>query len=96
MPKSLPAWATKLIGAVLLVAAYLAHATGVIPATLEWHRVNILGALNELVLAAGMIGLSGPALWPKLAALLGNPSAGVVNDAARAVGAPIPTAKGTP
>ena len=71
--KTLPKWATRLVAAILLAADYTAHHVGLIPAGLTWHGVNILGALNSVVLAAGMIGLSGPALWPQLAAFLGNP-----------------------
>lgn len=74
-PKQLPQWATRLLAVILLVADYLAHAKGLIPATLVWHRIHVLGALNSIVLAGAAIGLNGPALWPQLAALLGNPGA---------------------
>ncbi len=90
--KQMPAWLTRLLALVLFAATYVVHKEGFIPPTLEWFHVNVLGALNTIVLALGSIGLSGPALWPQLAALLGNPSAGKINDAAKAVGAPVPTA----
>lgn len=72
-PKQLPKWATRVLAVVLLAADYLAHAKGLIPATLVWHRIHVLGALNSIVLAGAAVGLNGPALWPQLAALLGNP-----------------------
>jgi hypothetical protein len=94
MPKQLPPWATRLIAFLLLAGTYILHHAGIIPPTLEWHHINILGLISDTVTGAAAIGISGPSLWPQLAAFLGNPSAGAVNDAAKAVGAPVPTAKG--
>lgn len=75
--KTLPKWATRVVGAVLLAIAYAVHATGLIPADLTIHLgpipIHVLGALNEILIAAAAIGLNGPALWPWLATLLGNP-----------------------
>ena len=96
MPTQLPKWLTKVIAALVLVAAYLVHAENLIPSTLVWHLgpipIHALAGLNDIVLFGGMVGISGPAILPRLAALLGNPSAGAVNDAARALDKPVPTA----
>lgn len=73
--KTLPKWATRLIAVILLATDYTVHHAGLIPLGYTWHGINVLGALNDVILAGGMVGLSGPALWPQLAAFLGNPGA---------------------
>lgn len=92
MPKQLPKWATRVLAVLLLAGTYLVHHEGLIPAGLTFLHVNVLGALNTVIVAFAAAGLSGPTLWPQLAAVLGNPSAGAVNDAARALDRPVPTA----
>lgn len=77
MTKSLPKWATRLIAAALMAGMYVLHHAGIVPATVEWHHVNVLGLISDAVAGAAAIGLSGPALWPQLAAFLGNPGASV-------------------
>lgn len=93
MPKSLPKWATRVLAVILLAATYAVHAAGLIPPGLTFLHINVLGAVNDAVIALAAAGISGPSLWPQLAAILGNPSAGMINDAAKAVGAPVPSAK---
>lgn len=95
MPKQLSTWATRVLAVLLLLGSYLLHHSGIIPAGFEWHHINVMGIVSDFVTALAAIGISGPTLWPQLAAALGNPSAAAVNDAARSLDKPVPTAAKT-
>ena len=71
--RTLPRWVTRALAVILLTATYVLHHAGLVPAGLRWHHVNVLGAISDLVTGAAAVGLNGPALWPQLAAFLGNP-----------------------
>lgn len=90
MPKQMPKWATKVIAVLLLAGTYVLHHTGFIPPGYQWHHINVMGAISDLVTGAAAIGLSGPALWPQLAAFLGNPSAAAVAASAAKLDQPPP------
>jgi len=73
MPKQMPPWATKIIAAVLIAAAYVIHHPGLLPD--DFHGISVKGACSSLIGVFMALGISGPALWPQLAAFLGNPGA---------------------
>jgi hypothetical protein len=73
MIKQMPKWMTRVLAALLLAGTYILHHAGIVPADLVWHHVNVLGLISDAVTGAAAVGLSGPALWPGLAAFVGNP-----------------------
>jgi hypothetical protein len=75
--KTLPVWATRALALVVLSVTYLAHHQQWFPAGYRFHGIDLQGVMSTLAAAFAAVGLSGPALWPKLAALLGNPPAPV-------------------
>lgn len=91
MPKQMPPWATKIIALVLLAAMYVLHHAEVFPPGFKWHGIDVLGVCSDLIGVFAAVGINGPALWPALAAFLGNPSAAKV--AAARVDAGLPPAK---
>ena len=90
MPKQMPKWLTKVIAAVLIAATYVVHHEALIPPGFRWHGISVMGVCSSLVTAFAALGISGPALWPQLAAWLGNPPA---QSAAAALDAPTPAGK---
>lgn len=78
MVKQLPTWATRVLAAILLAAMYVLHHADVFPPGFKWHGISIMGVCSDLIGVAAAVGINGPALWPALAAFLGNPSAAAV------------------
>lgn len=74
MAKQLPKWATRVAAVILLAGNYVMHHAGIVPAGFAWHGINVMGVISDAMTALAAVGISGPTLWPQLAAALGNPS----------------------
>jgi len=73
--KTMPKWATRTLAAVILIATYFDQHMQLIPPGLRVFHVSVAGLAHAAAVAFAALGLSGPALWPGLASLLGNPPA---------------------
>ena len=76
--KSVPPWLTKVLMLVALAIGYVMNHALIPPGymlNLGFIHVSLAGILNDVLAVLTALGISGPQLWPKLAALMGNPAA---------------------
>lgn len=73
MNTTVPVWATKLMAVAMLVIAYVMQNNWIPPGYMLFGKINLAGALTGVIALFSMLGISGPQLAPKVAALLGNP-----------------------